>query len=275
MAQSQRSYRTRAVVLRRRDYGDADRILTLYTPDAGKQQFIAKGIRKTTSRKAGHLELFTHSALLVAKARTWPIITEASTVESFARLRQDLLRIGYAGYVAELVDSFTETDDENLLLWDLLLVALRYLDTGADEERLRIFVRWFELHFLSLTGFQPQLFHCIGCGEPLTPVTNYLSILDGGVLCPTCGRNHGGQVEEVEPDVLKVLRFFQSRPWETVEPVAIRHPILLRVENILYRYLLAMLERQLKSTDFVRRLQHLHQMEAQQRPAPPQDRDVG
>ena len=76
MANRIRSSSTRAVILRRRDHGDADRILTVYTPQLGKQEFIAKGIRKTTSRKAGHLELFAHTALQVADARTWPIITE-------------------------------------------------------------------------------------------------------------------------------------------------------------------------------------------------------
>ncbi|MCB0115895.1 MAG: recombination protein O N-terminal domain-containing protein, partial [Caldilineaceae bacterium] len=71
MAERSRVNRMQGVVLRRRDQGEADRVLTVFTPDQGKRDLIAKGIRKTTSRKAGHLELFTHVSMLVAQARTW------------------------------------------------------------------------------------------------------------------------------------------------------------------------------------------------------------
>ena len=78
MTDRSRTYRTQAVILRRRDVGDADRVLTVFTPDRGKLELIGKGIRKTTSRKAGHLETFTHVALVVVQARTWDLITEAA-----------------------------------------------------------------------------------------------------------------------------------------------------------------------------------------------------
>jgi len=120
MSNRQRTYRTHAVVLRRRDYLDADRILMLFTPNMGKVEVIAKGIRKTMSRKAGHLELLTHTALLLANGRTWDIVSEAVTVESFRHLRLDLDCISGASYISELVDSFSETDDENRPLWDLI-----------------------------------------------------------------------------------------------------------------------------------------------------------
>ena len=262
MTKRQRSYRTHAVTLRRRDYGDADRVLTVFTPDAGKQELIAKGVRKTTSRKAGHLELFAHSALQIAQARTWDIITEASTVESFRHLRTDLDNIGRAAYICELIDRFTEADDENRLLWDLLLLALRQLDEASAPHANQaesdfdsdVLLRWFELRLLGVTGFQPQLFHCIGCGAPLEPVRNYLSLEDGGVYCPTCGAQQR-DLEIIEPDALKVLRYLQSQPWPTVRALSVRPPVMRRVENILHRYLLTILEYRLKSTDFLRRLQ--------------------
>ncbi len=256
MANRIRSTSTRAVILRRRDYGDADRIVTVFTPGLGKRELIAKGIRKTTSRKAGHLELFTHSALQLADARTWPIITEAATVESFRHLRTSLEAIGAANYVAELIDRFTEMDDENQPLWELLLLALRELDglSGGDAEiDPAVLLRWFELHLLGLTGFQPQLFHCLNCGKALEPVKNFLSLMDGGVYCPSCAAGRQN-LEVLEVDVLKVLRYLQSQPWPAVSQLTIRPPIMLRVENILYRYLLTVLEYRLRSTDFLRRL---------------------
>jgi len=264
MTDRSRTYRTQAVILRHRDYGDADRVLTVFTPDRGKLELIGKGIRKTTSRKAGHLELFTHVGFLAAQARTWDIITEAQAIQSFRHLRPDLDAIGQASYVAELVDAFTQSEDENTLLWDLLLLVLRELDAGAEartqggeetgkaaQVNFGVLMRWFELHLLGLVGFQPEFFHCVHCGEDLQPVTNYLSIQDGSIFCPRCGESRAG-TEPVEVDVLKVLRYLQSRPWTTVRGLNVRPAILNRVENILYRTLINVLERQLKSVSFMR-----------------------
>lgn len=257
-----RVQRTHAVVLRRRDYREADRILTVLTPRDGKHEWIAKGIRKTSSRKAGHLELFTHTAVLVAQARTWDIVTEASMVESFRHLRLDLDHIACAAYACELIDSFTQADDESGPLWELLLTVLRALDENAqtvlnDEPGfdLQLLMRWFELHLLSVTGFQPQLFRCMGSGEPLQPETNYLSILEGGVFGPAF--HERSDVEPIEVDVLKVLRFLQRNGWSDVRGLSVKTQTMRRAENILYRMLLMILERQLKSVDFLRKLKQM------------------
>ncbi len=270
MANRSRQYRTHALILRRRDFRDADRILTVFTPNYGKLELIAKGARKTTSRKAGHLELFGHCALQVAKARTWDIITEAVTVESFSGIRTDLDKIARAGYLCELVDCFTESEDENQPLWDLLLLALNVLDVAPTSDDFFIFSllqHWFELHLLSLTGFQPQLFNCLMCDEDLTPVTNYVNLIAGGIICPTCAQAQR-DLEPISPDVLKVLRFLQSQPWPTVAQVKVRDPILHRAGNLIYRYLLTVLERQLRSVEFMRRLQTLAPVPVGHPPAP-------
>ncbi len=83
-------YRTEAVVLDRKDFGEADRLLTLYTPGTGKLRAIAKGARRTTSRLSGHIELFTHTELLLAAGRNLDIITQSQLIHSHERLREDL-----------------------------------------------------------------------------------------------------------------------------------------------------------------------------------------
>ena len=256
MTQTERLYRTPAVILSRRDYGEADRILKVFTPSFGKQEFLAKGIRKTTSRKAGHVEPFTHSTLLVAKGRTWDIVTEAASIESFRHLRTNLDAIGYASTITELIDCFTESEDDNQPLWDLYLLALRILDAygqqPADQEP-QLLLHWFELQLLSLTGFQPQFFYCLDCHSAITPVINYLSLEDGGVFCPTCATNHDS-VEPIEPDVLKMLRHLQRSAWNEVQGLRMRPPIQQAIDAILNRYLLTIVERQLKAANFLRRL---------------------
>ena len=167
MSNRQRLYRTHAVVLRRRDFRDADRILTVFTPNYGKLELIAKGVRKTMSRKAGHIELFSHSAMMVAQGRTWDIVTEVVSVESFPSIRTDLDKISQANYISELIDCFSETDDENQPLWDLLILTLQELDELDPTLNGRLLQHWFEMSLLSLAGFQPQLFQCLNCDEEL------------------------------------------------------------------------------------------------------------
>lgn len=254
MASRSRSYRTHVVILRRRDYSDADRILTVYTPQLGKQDLIAKGARKTMSRKAGHLELFTHASLQLAEARTWPIVTEAETVESFRHIRTDLEQIGRSAYVCELIEAFSEAGDESLPLWDLLLLCLRELDAGVVDPE--ILLRWFELHLLSVSGFQPQFFQCLGCGDDLQPVINYLNLGAGGVYCPRCGEGLGGG-EAIEPELFKVLRHLQRSSWGEVRQLELQPETIQAVELVLQRYLVLLLERQLKSIHIVRRLKSL------------------
>lgn len=254
MAERERIRSTHALVLRRRDVNDADRVLTVLTPSDGKLELIAKGVRKTTSRKAGHLELFVHTALLVAQGRTWDIITEVQTVESFRHVRENLEAIAAASYVSELIDGFAEMGDDVRPIWDLALFVLRELDAAAAQGALPAsLLPWFDLHLLSLTGFQPQFFRCLNCEKALEPTLNFLALHEGGVLCPACAVSRN-DVEALDVDTLKLLRFLQSQPWLAVAPVAVRTPVLRRVESILNRYLIIILERQVRSTLFLRRL---------------------
>src|SRR6476469_7490501 len=93
-----RVYRAEAVVLRTRRLGDADRILTLFTPNLGKIDAVAKGVRKQTSRKAGHLEPRTLTSLLLAHGRSLDLVTDTQTIDSFLPLREDLERLARGLY---------------------------------------------------------------------------------------------------------------------------------------------------------------------------------
>ena len=107
MAQKFRSFRVEAIVLKHRDYGEADRLLTIYTRQKGKLQVLAKGVRKVRSQKAGHLEPFSLASLQLAAGRTWHLVSQAEAQDIFINLTSDLETLGYASYVAELVDRFT------------------------------------------------------------------------------------------------------------------------------------------------------------------------
>ena len=111
MPEQPRSFRAEAVVLRHSNWGEADRLLTLYTREQGKLRAVAKGVRKIRSHKAGHLEPFTHITLQLARSRDLPIVTQVETIDPYLPLREDLTRTGYAAYVLELLDRFTYEEE--------------------------------------------------------------------------------------------------------------------------------------------------------------------
>ena len=250
MSHRERVYRTEAIVLRRTDFGEADRLLTVFTPGRGKIRLVAKGARKLTSRKSGHVELFSHGQFMVAVGRELDILTQAETLEPFLPLREDLLRTTYAYYVAELADAFTAERDENGPLFRLLIDAFGWLCVAGD---LSLAARYYDLHLLGLVGYQPQLFACVGCRNQLEPEASYLSAADGGVLCPKCGSDWIGATE-LSVNALKVLRFLQTRGWETCRLLRLNPSTRAEIERLMNAYITYHLERKLKSVDFIHRL---------------------
>jgi len=250
MSHRERVYRTRAIILKSREQGEADRVITVFTPQLGKRTLLARGVRKPASRKAGYLEPFTHVALLLAKGRTWDIITQAEMVTSFRILREDLDRTAYAYYFCELLDAFTQEEDSHPELFDLLLDGFGYLQKTND---LALTARWFELTLLRLSGYQPQLFQCVECGEPLRPVTNYFSLEQGGALCPRHGEGQRG-AEPLAVGTLKVLRYLQTQPYTKISNLRLTPVRMRQVEKVLAGYIRYVLERKLKSVGFIRLL---------------------
>jgi len=254
-----RLYRVEAIVLKRTDHGEADRLLTLFTPDLGKMCAIAKGARKPSSRKSGHVELFTHTHLLLAKGKQLDIVTQADTLDAFILLRDNLERVGYAYYLAELVDRFSEEGTENRAVFDLLLNALAALGELSNDPDL--LARFFELRLLQYVGYRPQLFNCVHCGKAIEPMDNYFSAEAGGVLDPDCvqtqreqiaGRAYDAQV--ISLNALKVLRYLQTREWKTVHGLRLNGEAMSEVETLMLRHITHHLERNLKSVEFLREL---------------------
>jgi len=256
---SDRVYRTQAIILKRGDFFEADRLLTLYTLERGKMRAIAKGIRRPTSRKGGHLELFTHSQLLLARGRNLDIITQAQTIEPFLPLREDLLRTSYACYVDELLDQITEENVPNPRLFYLLRDTLARLGESRD---LALTARFYEMRLLGLTGYEPQLFHCVRCRGLFEPQGSFFfSPMEGGALCEACGPLPARGAQErgamtLSLAALKVLRFFQTREYELCERVHIRPKLHAELERVMYRYVTFILERNLKSVGFLNILRH-------------------
>ncbi|MGH2457736.1 MAG: DNA repair protein RecO, partial [Chloroflexota bacterium] len=239
--------RTEAVVLRRHDLGEADRIITLFTAHFGKLRAVAKGVRRPTSKLGGHLELFTRSQILLARGRNLDIITQVETIESFLGLREDLWRAGQAYYAAELLDRLTEDHAENQALFALLVATL---DRVANARRPDQAVRLFEVQALDLLGYRPEITRCVKCREPLEPDRTSFSVSDGGALCHAC-RSSSPSSRVLSPNALKVLRRYQSGDWPTVSRLRLGDELGEELERLLRDYTQYVAETQLKSAAFV------------------------
>jgi DNA repair protein RecO (recombination protein O) len=248
MPRRERSQRVEAIVLRHTDWGEADRLLWLFTREIGKVQAVAKGVRKPRSRKAGHLEPFTRVELLLAHGRDLLIVTQAEAKDMFLALREDLVRVGYASYIIELLDRFTYEEGENIRLYRLLSETLSRLNTEIQPS---FSVRYYEIRLLDLVGFRPQLFHCINCGEEIQPEDQFFSFEKGGVFCPKCGNNEPG-AHSVSMAALKILRHFQRSRYAEAQRAQLSSMVDHELEELMGNYLSYLLERKLNSPSFIR-----------------------
>ena len=244
-----RSIRVEAVVLRHSDYGEADRLLTLYTRQLGKTRAVAKGARKIASRKAGHIEPFTHVKLQLAQGRDMLILTQADTVDAYQPLREDLILTSHASYVIELLDRFTYQDEtENSAIFNLLTATLARLASKSDTW---LVIRYYEMRLLDHLGFRPQLFECANCRREILPEDQFFSFSAGGVICPRCGQGLRN-VTPISVETLKYLRHFQRSNYADASKA---HPTLEvqnEAESLMQGYFTYLLERELNTPGFLK-----------------------
>jgi len=238
-----RDYQTEAIIISKIKLGEADRILTLCTPDYGKIEAVAKGVRRPKSKMAGHLELLTYSQVRLARGRNLETITGSQTIESFMALRNDLWLTSCGLYAAELTKQFTAEHVAHPDLFQLLLATLRRL---ADADSPEMTLRYFELHLLESAGYRPQLQECVNCRTDLQPVANAFCAGSGGIVCPDCRIEQPASFD-ISVDAIKVLRLFQRSDFGVVSRLKIGPALAQELKMVLALYIRYLLERDIKS----------------------------
>jgi DNA repair protein RecO (recombination protein O) len=245
-----RLYKTEGIVLRSMDLGEADRVLTVLTPRLGKLRVIAKGIRRTRSRLGGGLEPFSDVHLVLAVGRTFDVVTQAALEDPHLGLRDDLHSTASAWYLVELADRFCEGSAESHQAFELLAQGLAALDAAPAEVSREVVLRWFELHLLDAMGFRPELAQCLDCGIAIEPEGNAYSPAAGGVLGTECA--HGAlDARPVSAAALKMLRHLQRSVLTDVLRLRLPTATQREVERLLHATVSAVLERELRTRDFL------------------------
>lgn len=207
-------FTTEGIIVKRSNFGEADRLLTIVTPYKGKIKVLAKGVRRITSRRGGNVELLNKVKLQVFRGKGMALLTEAESLKTFPKIKNDLLLSSYGSHLAELSDRLLPEEQPNPAVYNLLATALELLEKNPRQ----IFIRAFEVKLLSFLGYW--------------------------------GLDQVGVVGEVK----EILRKLQQGSWAEIGEIKIGQDQALEVERILRYYIEKVLEAPLRSAKVIREL---------------------
>jgi DNA repair protein RecO (recombination protein O) len=250
-----RRYVTDAIVLSRFDLGEADRVLTLITPQHGKLKAIAKGIRRPTSRLGGSLEPFAELTVVLARGRTFDVVTEVHVGHAWLGLRDRLESAATAWYLAELADRSLEERHAAEPQYALLRRSYELLDAGMAPGRV---ARWYEMHLADELGQRPEVDRCVECDRMLEATESYRWVPPlGGVLCGRCP-GPGTDRARLSLEALKLLKAYQRLDIEALAALRLGDGTEREVEGAMREFMRVALERDPRSLAFLDEVRSHH-----------------
>ncbi len=205
-----------AIVLKAMDYGESDKIITLFTRELGKVAIIVRGARKANSRLNVVTQVFTHGTYIYFRGRNANLgtLNQGEVLQHFATIYSDLDKTAYAAYLVELVERVLESDQTNEVLYDQLLAALEQMAAGKDTE---VVARIFEMLLFRILGYLPGLAACAVCSDKRDLVA--FSVSRGGLVC-SLHLDPTGIV--LSANTVKLLRVFAEMDLRRLGEVSLR-----------------------------------------------------
>jgi len=226
-------YNLRAVVLRNRDYREHDKLVHLFSLEQGRMTVLAKGAGRPTGGLRGLIQPFTQVCLTLARGRgSLDILTQGEVERPFISLRQDLSKIAYASYMAELIDLAMPEGKPGREAFVLLLSAFSLLDMDAEPF---VTARFFELRLLAALGLAPQLENCLSCGRGIAGGSFQLSTARGGLLCLSCAA--GPPAPALSAGTVLAMRHMLQNPVNRLPQLKIGAAAREEMEAALAQYL--------------------------------------
>ncbi|WCK53460.1 DNA repair protein RecO [Aneurinibacillus sp. Ricciae_BoGa-3] len=243
--------KSEGIVVRTTDYGEANKVLTVYTREAGKIAIMARGAKKSKSRFTAVAQLFTHGYFLYQAGSGMGSLQQGDLLRSFRTIREDLTKTAYAVYLCEFLDRMTEDREPNSYLFDTLLLALTSIDEGKDIE---IIARLFEMKLLQSTGYRPRLDACVNCGAVNVPF--FFSIREGGFLCHNCASRDPHTIP-TGPGAVKVLQYLSHMHMNQLGSINVKPETKEQLRRVMHTFLDEYTGIRLKSRKFLEQLEKM------------------
>ncbi len=242
--------KTKGIVIREQPFQEQDKIITLFTEEEGKIKAIAKGVRRNRSPLVAATQLFAYSEFVYYPGKNFANINQASLIQSFYPLRNDLMKMSLASYVLELLDAFYDYYQGNKAVLRLVNFILFYLSEDKSQSN-EALVAALQLKLTEVHGIRPVFDTCALCGS--TEHLTHFSIENNGVLCENCHRTEGYSYR-ITPEVLTEMVYLLVTPIKAIRQRAFDKTLVRRIMDMMNHYISYQLAKNLKTYDFYRDL---------------------
>ena len=233
-------------MIRSRNLGEADRLLTLYSYQRGKVRAVARGARRPRNRLRAGAEPFTHGDYLLFSNKGLDNISQCEIIGSFRTIREDLIKTAIGAYILELLDALTEEEEPVGDLFPFLLAVLETLSRGGDLE---LILRSVEVGFLARLGYKPELGQCVNCRGVLKDAVRF-SAAQGGALCFGCSRTDSDAFA-VSAGSLAALDYLLNTPFDQATKLRVSATMRTQLKDITASLIRSRLGQDLKSASFL------------------------
>lgn len=218
------------IVIRTTDYGETNKIITLYTREWGKLGVMARGAKKPNSRLSSITQLFTHGYFLVQRGTGLGSVQQGEMITSLRGIGEDIFLTAYASYIVELTDKCTEEKKPNPFQFELLFQTLNYMNEGYDSD---VLMNIYEMKMLNVLGLYPILNQCSVCGS--TDGHFSFSIREGGLICHLCLAKDPYHFKISQPTV-KLLRLFYYIDLSRLGNISVKEETKAELKKVITAY---------------------------------------
>lgn len=244
-----KSYKIEGVILRTADFGDANRVVTIFTRDFGKIEVNAYGCRRAKNPMSGALQMFNHVSAEINRGAKVDTVKEADIINFYGNLTADIEKMSYASLFFEVVNIMTLPKSPEIGVYDLILKILPVL----DERNARVAALIGICKFMEFSGMQLDYFHCVHCGEKIETDAAF-SLVDGGAVCMNCVDAAGGVLSY--PDNLRQT-FYKILNFDWQQHLKFNLKEIISAEEIILKYIQSIIGKELNAVKFIRQIENL------------------
>lgn len=218
------------IIIRTTNYGETNKIITLFTRELGKVGVMARGARKPSSRLASVSQIFTYGYFLIQTGSGLGTLQQGESLSSMKHIKEDIITTAYASYIVELTDKAVEDRKVNPYLFELLYQTLNYMNEGLDTE---IVTMIYEIKMLRVIGLYPHLTSCVNCG--VTEGKFSFSVSEGGLLCHECKEKDLHRID-ISPATVRLLRLFHSFDINRLGNISVKPETKKELKTVITRF---------------------------------------